>query len=258
MRTLEQYSDTLLEILASRNSEAELQTVSNILTSPDWEWSQPEHLGAGVNSSAAESSPSLSADGNLMAFVSRRTGQPLPYLAERSSMDEPFHPAEPAAIDLSSWLAVRDVAISSDALTLLIALGSTPQTLDLHQSTRPNPQASWSKPELLVNVNSPKSEFSPKLSTDGLRLVFHSDREQGVGLYDLWEARRSSVPEVFGEPVLLTPPVSSTIAEENRYSRQITWAYSSLAIGIIRVCCSALVQRKTLHSTSHSRSQFRA
>lgn len=208
-------SHSKLEILASRNSEAGLQTVSNILTSPDWEWSQPEHLGAAVNSSAAESSPSLSADGKLLAFVSRRTGEPLPYLAERNSIDEPFHPAEPAAIDLSPWPAVRDVAISSDALTLLIALGSTPQTLDLHQSTRPNPQASWSKPELLVNVNSPKSEFSPKLSADGLRLVFHSDREQGVGLYDLWEARRSSVPEVFGEPVLLTPPVSSTIAEEN-------------------------------------------
>lgn len=179
------------------------------------EWSAPEHLGEAVNSSSTESSPSLSADGRVLAFLSRRTGQPLPYLARRASADEPFQPAEPLDIDLSAWPVVRDVGLSGDALTLAIALGPSQQQLDLYHATRASLDVPWSKLEPMTAVNSPQTEYSPKFSTDGLRLVFHSDRIPAVGQYDLWEARRAAITEPFENPVLLAEPVSSPIAEEN-------------------------------------------
>src|SRR6185369_4297802 len=43
-----------------------------ILTSPYWEWTPPENLGPSVNSSVAEESPTVSADGLTLIFSSLR------------------------------------------------------------------------------------------------------------------------------------------------------------------------------------------
>jgi Tol biopolymer transport system component len=64
-------------------------------------------------------------------------------------------------------------------------------------------------------VNSPYSEMSPSISSDGLSLFF-SDldastrmRPGGHGQSDIWVATRATKDAPWGEPVNLGPPVNS-------------------------------------------------
>jgi len=58
-------------------------------------------------------------------------------------------------------------------------------------------------------VNSAAEDGGPALSTDGLTLVFHSDRPGGFGVRDLWMCIRAFPEDKFGQPVNLGPIVNS-------------------------------------------------
>ena len=61
----------------------------------------------------------------------------------------------------------------------------------------------WGPPENLGVVNSPGYDTGPCVSSDGLTLLFQTHRQR-IELRDpvqLWQARRSSTNEPFGEPV---------------------------------------------------------
>ncbi len=69
---------------------------------------------------------------------------------------------------------------------------------------------SWSKPENLgPAVNSSDDDCQPCLSSDGLTLLFHSDRLGGEGNYDLWKSTRGSVSALFCEAENLGPMINS-------------------------------------------------
>lgn len=65
----------------------------------------------------------------------------------------------------------------------------------------------WSEPVWLGPVlNSPARDWQPVLSTDGLRLYFHSDRDGG---FDIWMSRRDTPNCPWQTPVKLGPPINT-------------------------------------------------
>ena len=69
----------------------------------------------------------------------------------------------------------------------------------------------WSPPANVgAVVNSPYTDFTPEISTDGRSLYFSSDRPGGLGAPDLWVARRASVDASWTTPVNLGTPVNSS------------------------------------------------
>ena len=72
--------------------------------------------------------------------------------------------------------------------------------------------AEWSEP-VLVNVNSPFAEQTPTLSPNGLSLYFQSDRPDGLGVIDIWVARRDCPDCPWGAPQNLGPVINGTLAD---------------------------------------------
>ncbi len=93
--------------------------------------------------------------------------------------------------------------LSSDGLTLLFDSdrpGGQGKT-DLWMSRRPTLIAPWSAPENLgATVNSSENEKVPTLSSDGLALLFASDRGQSDKRYKLWWCHRKTTSEPWSTP----------------------------------------------------------
>ncbi len=69
----------------------------------------------------------------------------------------------------------------------------------------------WSEPVWLGPVvNSPGRDWRPVLSTDGRRLYFHSNRDGGLGGFDIWVSRRAGTNCPWETPVNLGPPLNTT------------------------------------------------
>ncbi|MFO0935370.1 MAG: protein kinase [Gemmataceae bacterium] len=74
----------------------------------------------------------------------------------------------------------------------------------------------WGTPENLgENINSEFDDTAPFLSNDGLTLLFRSTRPGGYGLTDLWQSRRKSANDPFGEAVNLGPLINSDGEEDS-------------------------------------------
>ena len=84
--------------------------------------------------------------------------------------------------------------ISRDGLSLYYFCGNCPDTFgnaDLWVAHRASIDAPWGTPQRLgANVNSPANETAPRLSIDGHRLYFTSDRNGGFGGTDIYVSRR--------------------------------------------------------------------
>ena len=68
----------------------------------------------------------------------------------------------------------------------------------------------WSAPVWLGPVvNSVARDWRPVMSDDGLRLYFHSNRDGGVGGYDIWVSRRAGRACPWEAPVNVGTPINS-------------------------------------------------
>ena len=73
----------------------------------------------------------------------------------------------------------------------------------------------WTDPVEVSSVNTIHDEYEPTLSTDGLTLMFHSDRPEGQGGTDLWQTHRASVDSDWQTPVNAGPELNSSRNEES-------------------------------------------
>lgn len=191
---------------------------------PDDPWSTPENLGEPVNTPATETSPSLSSNGLELYFSDWLMEGPFElrpgglgggdiWIARRESIDhpwgEPVNPGEP----LNTTDNDANPEISSDGLTLIFDSDRPPGRggVDLWMSTRDSLDAPWGSPRNLLQVNTPGTESVGRLSSDGLILLFHSDRDRGFGAKDLWMSRRSSNRTLNWEPPVNLGPVINTV-----------------------------------------------
>jgi hypothetical protein len=180
---------------------------SELITSFDYMWTEPENLGPTVNSAADELSPSLTADELRFFFRRHSATSKIEFLVEavRTMKDESW-----GVIQQTKGMQAAEPFISADGLTLCQTLGP-----DLKLRRRANLGVAWSSPvDPGPQVNSDKSERYPTLSPDGLTLFFSSDRDAQM-LTDLFLSRRKGRDDNFGPPQSIGSPVNTT-AYENK------------------------------------------
>lgn len=156
-------------------------------------WSTPVNLGPEVNTSAWESQPSVSADGQTLYFV---RGYPSPegnreqdiYVAHRAG-DGSWQGAVKLPYVINTREKEESVCIHPDGRTLYfssnghVGMGG----LDIYVS-RLNDKGEWSEPANLgYPINTHKDENSLLVSPNGRIAYFASDREGGFGNLDLYQ-----------------------------------------------------------------------
>ena len=188
-----------------------------------WEIGEPVNLGPAVNTSGAEHSPCLSADGLTLLFGANHRsgiggGTGYIWASKRPSVNQPWGEAVRLDHPVRSGKTENSPHLSADGLTLLFA-SKRPGgegDFDLWWCSRPNENQPWGKPvNLGAAVNSLHTEQKPFLSADGCVLLFHSNRPGGQGALDLWIARREDADQEFGEPVNLGPTVNSSYNDKD-------------------------------------------
>jgi hypothetical protein len=113
-------------------------------------------------------------------------GNPVPELASNASDGTPFVSASGLRIYFYSTRP-----------------GSNAGSRDLWVAERSTPTGAFAAPTPLLELNTASFELLPRLSADELSIVFTSQRPEGRGATDLWQARRSSVAAPFGAPTNL-------------------------------------------------------
>ncbi|MBN9519010.1 PD40 domain-containing protein, partial [bacterium] len=171
-------------------------TPTDVLTSPDWEWTAPENLGPGVNTAHAERSPCLSADGLTLVFASNRPGGRGGFdlwLCRRGSPDVPFGGAVNLGPRVNTAGTEDAPSLSADGLTLAFtAVRGAGTDTDVWLARRPTPDAAWAEPVPAgPEVNTRAGEFRPWLAADGLTLTFARGDT-------IWAAPRPTADAPFG------------------------------------------------------------
>jgi Tol biopolymer transport system component len=90
----------------------------------------------------------------------------------------------------------------------------------------------WSAPEQQVALSSPQTDWAPALSSDGLEIVYLSNR---TGNFDLYYASRASTSDPFG-PATRMSQSSTTIAEGSpAFADDLTLFYDNSTGGTFKV-----------------------
>jgi len=198
---------------------ADLWVTTRATTNDDW--IAPVNLDSVVNSSSQDNSPSISADGLSLYFSSNRSGAVGG--SGWSAMDLWVATRETIAHDWETPSNLGPVVNSSDAdymsyisvdgLSLYFS-SARPDGLgkrDLWMTTRATTNDDWSEPvNLGPTINTPYNERRMWISSDGLMLLFQSDRPRGTGYAEIYMTTRATTNDDWTEPVKLGPPVNKT------------------------------------------------
>ncbi len=157
------------------------------------------------------------------ALVAARPGSPAAHVLTDGAAIRV--PAEVAAVRRVLWNPARPIPmiagepegesdayeprISADGARMVYVKRRPGSNADLFVS-RWTP-AGWSAAEAITEINSSADELGPELSWDGRTLYFYSDRDGGLGGYDLWKSTR--VEDAWGTPVNLGPEVNTEFNE---------------------------------------------
>jgi formylglycine-generating enzyme required for sulfatase activity/serine/threonine protein kinase/Tol biopolymer transport system component len=192
---------------------------TEILTSDEWEWTEPVNLGANVNSEHLDGAPELSADGLTLIFVSDRPGGEGDldlWMSTRDSVDAPWSTAVNLGPTVNGTNGDAGPSLATDGLTLIYASSGRPGGQghwDLWRCTRPSRNDSWSEPvNLGYELNTRTAERDPALSADGLTLLF-SASSAGEPSADLAISRRASRQDAWSRPIRLSPEINSESAD---------------------------------------------
>lgn len=169
-------------------------------------WGAPVNLGPPINSSAADCTPHISADGLRLYFQSTRGGgygSGDIYVAVRASTSAAFGEPDNLGSGVNSSANEDAPSVSPDGLTLYFhssrsgGLGGP----DLYMATRNSTSEPFGAAQIVANVNSPVVDWYPSISSDGLTLFLAGGSDYAHS--ELWVATRSSCCGDFGTPVNL-------------------------------------------------------
>ncbi|MBS1943656.1 MAG: OmpA family protein [Bacteroidetes bacterium] len=174
-------------------------------------WTQPQNLGAPVNSVAWESQPSMGSDGRTLYFIrGSRTAegrQNTDIYVTRMGDDGAFSKPERLSDNVNSPGREESVQIHPDGKTLYFSSDGRPGMggLDIYMS-RMQPDGTWG-PALNLGwpINTSGDENSILVNANGQLAYFASDRPGGYGDLDLYgfvlypEARPTPVSYIRGK-----------------------------------------------------------
>ena len=106
-----------------------------------------------------------------------------------------------------------DPAFGADGSTLIMNKGRPQKQggADLHISKNPSGEE-WLPPTPLETLNSNANDIGAHLSADGLHLFFSSDREGGLGGYDIWYSWKTEEGD-WSAPINAGPEVNTAFNE---------------------------------------------
>jgi Tol biopolymer transport system component len=76
-------------------------------------------------------------------------------------------------------------------------------TSDIWRATRSSVDAPWDPPMLVSELDTASFDGAPGITTDGLVMLFTSDRPGGLGGFDLWQSSRASRADAWATPALV-------------------------------------------------------
>jgi hypothetical protein len=157
-------------------------------------------------SQSIEGTPHISLDGLSLYFFSERAGSGDAardlYVATRSDPNGTFDTVSPlSSVNSSStdhlpWLG-------PDELTLYFTSRRS-GNLDIWRSTRGSRAEAFGAPAAVTELNSSADDNGVTLTQDARTLIMTSNRQNGAGGYDLWQAERAAIDEPFSTPEPLT------------------------------------------------------
>jgi len=179
-------------------------------------WGLPVNLGAAVNGTTDECSPSISPDGLTLYFSDEWGGPTRPgglggadiWMARRTGRDAPWDMAVNVGAPIDTPANEVTPMIGADGLTLIFASDRAGGQggYDVWMSTRASIEDDWTEPVNLGGlVNSASDDLEPSLSSDKRVLIFASRRAGGYGNWDLWMSTRKTRSDAWGTPVNLGP-----------------------------------------------------
>jgi serine/threonine protein kinase len=200
---------SMIAALAQKDSSAPenpkvVHATPHPLVSDEYEWSEPENLGPGVNTTGSDECASVSADG-LTMFFCRSGGSGLQlWDCRRATLLEPFGSAARLSGEINREGYVNDCPfLSRDGLTLWFA-SNRPNghgQRDLWMSRRKSTSDAWEEPSNLgANVNTAGFEQSPFVTDDGLTLLFS---RAVSGQFQIFQATRRNENDPFAESKIL-------------------------------------------------------
>jgi uncharacterized protein (TIGR03437 family) len=179
-------------------------------------WGPPVNLGPTVNSHFA-ASPSISADERELYFASTPDrpgdqGNGDIWLTRRERPSEAWITPENLGPVVNSAFADGTPKLSRDGLALFFESNRPGGSggLDIWVTSRGSRSEPWEAPvNLGPVVNGPGRDRSPAISTNGLTLIFQSNRPGGLGADDFWVTTRASRSSPWGPPVHLGPGINT-------------------------------------------------
>jgi len=186
-------------------------------------WGPPENLGPAVNSPQADFSSSISADGFMLCFCSKRpggSGRHDIYVTTRESRNALWGPAVNMGTPINTDHDDLDPWITAGGLELYYATyrDGGCGACDIWSTRRATTKDPWAQPvNLGPLVNSAYEEHFTSLSPDGLLLCFSgcrtcgswpTPRPGGYGGDDMWMARRASRSDPWQAALNLGPIVN--------------------------------------------------
>jgi len=177
-------------------------------------WGPAVNLGPPVNTSACDSTPSISADGLELYFADVGVrGTPYRpgghgggdiWVTRRANRDDEWAVPVNIGAPVNTGGMETYPNISADGLSLYFSDG------DLWLATRPTRDDNWSaRVRVTGGLNTTSWEGFPNISADQRVLLFYSDRPGGYGGMDIYMAMRPTVSDAWGPAVNLGPMINT-------------------------------------------------
>jgi Tol biopolymer transport system component len=188
----------------------------------------PEEI-TGLQVSGEMWGPALSADRLTLYFAENDGNDERIMQATRSDLGPNFSPAvEVPNVQSTAYDGTPFVSADGLELYLFSLRPGGVGNRDLWIARRTSPTGSFAAPTLLPIVNSAAADHLPRLSADGLTLMFASGRVTNPGGTDIWQAQRASLSSSFGTPTLVSELSTSDYeAAASLSSDRLTIIFSS-------------------------------
>jgi len=189
-----------------------------LLTSPDFEWSPPTSLGPTINSTDEDRHPYLSADGLTLLFDSNRPGGQGDFdiwESHRTSPDAPWQSPVNLGPNINRDKRDESPSLCDGDLTLFYSGtghdGAIASAQSIVYASRKDKNSRWDAAEALGQaINGSGSNMNPKVSFDGMTLVYGSSGGFSMGAVDLWFSKRTTLNERFVTSYNFKAPISSS------------------------------------------------
>jgi len=157
-------------------------------------WSKPELLNTNINTQYHESKACLSPDGKQLFFISNNPKNSIggrDIFVSKLGKNGDWGPAENLGKTINTKFNEEGVFIHPDGRTMYFSSEghNSMGGYDIFKSVRDS-LGNWSKPvNIVFPINTPGDDVFYTVSASGKKAYFASYREDGYGMYDIYEIR---------------------------------------------------------------------